>query len=246
MPPTPPPIVEIAVDNLPDALAAHGAGADRIELCTDLAAQGLSASTRALADFRVASNIPIAAMIRPRAGNFIPSPCDHVLAPRQAQALLAAGADGIVFGFLTPKHTVDVKLCARLVEVAGAADTVFHRAFDLIEDPLAAIDQLIQLGVKRILTAGMSPETAAHSLGLPCGPYIPDSFEARLLAIRRYIDRASGRIQIIPCGGIRANNVAQVLADTGATQLHSACRVAGADRLDKTQVRDLITAVKGV
>jgi copper homeostasis protein len=238
------PLIEIAVDCLPDALAAADAGADRVELCSSLASHGLTASRRLLADFRIASSIGVAAMVRPRAGGFVPSPSDHVLAPRQAEALLAAGADGIVFGFLTPEHTVDADLCARLVSVAGAADSVFHRAFDLIEDPYAAIDQLISLGVKRILTAGMSPETAAHSLGLPCGPYIPDSIDARLLAIRRYIDRAKGRIEIIACGGVRADNAPRFLAETGATQLHSACRAPGADRLDKDQLRDLVAAVR--
>src|SRR5688572_5707958 len=158
----PQPIVEIAVDNLPDALAAHGAGADRIELCSDLASQGLTASTRVLADFRVASTLPVAVMIRPRAGGFVPSPSDHFLAPRQAEALLAAGADAIVFGFLTPEHSIDLELCARLVKIAGSAETVFHRAFDLIENPTDALDQLRDLGVNRILTAGMSPENAAH------------------------------------------------------------------------------------
>lgn len=239
------PIVEIAVDNLPDALAAADAGADRVELCTSLASHGLSASTRLLADFRIASTVGVAAMVRPRSGGFVPSPSDHVLAPRQAESLLAAGADGIVFGFLTPSNTVDVELCGRLVRVAGAADTVFHRAFDLIEDPYAALDQLIELGVKRILTAGMSPETAAHALGLPCGPYIPDSIDARLLAIRRYIDRAKGRIEIIPCGGVRAENAPRFLAETGAKQLHSACRVNGAEQMDRDQVRELVAVIKG-
>jgi copper homeostasis protein len=121
---------------------------------------------------------------------------------------------------------------------------VFHRAFDLIEQPFDALDQLIDLGVKRILTAGMSPPTATHALGLPCGPYIPDSIDGRLLAMRRYNDRAAGRIEIIPCGGIRAANANRFIAETGAVQIHSACRSPDADHLDANQVRDLVTTVR--
>lgn len=238
------PLIEIAVDNLADALAAADAGADRIELCTDLSTHGLSASPRTLADFRVASSLPVAAMIRPRSGEFVASPSDRVLAPRQAESLLAAGADALVFGFLTPDRRIDTDLCARMVRVAGGTPAVFHRAFDLIEHPFDAIDELIRLGFKRILTAGMSPPTAAHALGLPCGPYIPDSFDGRLLALRRYVDRAAGRIEILPCGGVRADNAARFIIESGAGQLHSACRSPGADRLDPQQVRDLVAAAR--
>lgn len=242
--PMPSPIVEIAVDNLTDALAAFHAGADRLELCDALSTQGLSASPRVLADLRVVSTIPVAAMIRPRMCEFVSSPSDNVLAPRQAEQLLAAGADGIVFGFLTPERKIDVDLCERLVTVAGAAQTVFHRAFDLVADRAEAMEQLIDLGVSRILTAGMSPPTATHSLGLPSQPYTPDSLDARLLTMRRDIDRAAGRIEILPCGGVRSVNAQRFVNETGATQLHSACRPPGADHLDTAQVRELIAAVR--
>lgn len=240
------PLIEIAVDSLPDALAAADAGANRLELCTDLASHGVSALPRTLADFRVASMIPVAAMVRPRGGDFVASPSDHFLAPRQTEALLAAGADAIVFGFLTPDRRVDVELCRRMVRTAGGIPTVFHRAFDLIDHPFDALDQLIDLGVKRVLTAGMSPPTAAHALGLPCGPYIPDSFDGRLLALRRYADRAAGRIEILPCGGVRAENVQRFISEAGASQVHSACRAPGADRVDAQQVRDLVGAVRAM
>jgi copper homeostasis protein len=240
----PRPIVEIAVDTLADALAAAEAGADRVELSTELACHGLTASPRTLAEFRMASTLPVAALVRPRAGDFVPSPSDHVLAPRQAEALLAAGADAIVFGFLRPDNSVDTDLCARLVRVAGAAETVFHRAFDLVPDPLAAIDQLVDLGVRRILTAGHSPTHAAHVLGLPADPYTPDSLDIRFLALRRYAEHAEGRIEILPCGGVRAENAVRFITETGATQLHSACRAPGGASLDRSQLTELMSAVR--
>jgi copper homeostasis protein len=239
-----PPLIEIAVDNLADALAAQAAGADRLEFCADLDSHGLSPRPALVAEFRIASTLPVAAMVRPRAGGFTASPSDHFLAPRQAEALLAAGADAIVFGFLNPDHTVDAAMTRRMVTVAGASHAVFHRAFDLAPDPFAAIDLLVELKVRRILTAGMSPASTAHALGLPCLPYTPDSLTARLLRLRKYQDHAAGRIEILPCGGIRADNAPLFLAETGATQLHSACRPKGAAKLDPDQVKDLVTATR--
>jgi copper homeostasis protein len=238
-------LVEIAVDSLSDALAARDAGADRLELCSTLESSGLSADPRVLADFRIASNLPVAAMIRPRAGNFVASPSDHFLAPRQAEALLAAGADAIVFGFLNPDATIDTALARRMVHVIGSAHAVFHRAFDLVPDPLAAIDQLASIGVRRILTAGQTPADAAVALGIASAPRTPASLDARLLAIRRYIDHARGRIEILPCGGVRADNASRFLSETGAVQVHSACRVAGTPKLDPAHLRDLIATIRG-
>jgi copper homeostasis protein len=244
--------IEIAVDTVGDAVAAQRAGADRLELCTSLDAQGLSADPRVLADFRRESGLPVAAMVRPREGHFVPTPSDQFLAPRHAEALLAAGADAIVFGYLFPDASVHEDLTDRLVRVCGAADAVFHRAFDLAPDPLAAIDRLVDLGVRRILTAGMSPLATAWSMGLapahgPAAPPAPapEPIEVRLARLRTYVEHARGRIEILPCGGIRAANAREFLTLTGAGQIHSACRRPGGASLDVGQVDLLVAAVRG-
>ena len=239
----PRPLVEIAVDNLPDALAAAELGIDRLELCSALAGHGLTASTRVLADLRMRSTIPVAAMVRPRVGNFVASPSDRFLAPRQAESLLAAGADAIVFGFLDADGNIDLELCAQMVHIAGAAHVVFHRGFDMAPAPLIALDQLIDLGVRRVLTAGMSPAATACALGIAQHPFPPDSFDTRLANLKRYVGHAAERIEIIPCGGIRAANAQRILTRTGVSQLHSACRTPGSESLDPQQVRDLLDAV---
>lgn len=237
-------IIEIAVDSLADALAAERAGADRLELCSSLDAHGLTASPRVLADFRMDSMLPVAAMVRPRAGGFVASPSDQFLAPRQAEALLAAGADAVVFGFLNPDNTIDTELCERMVGVAGAAKAVFHRAFDLSPDPFAAIEVLIELGVHRILTAGFSATATAYELGMPTAPYVPEALDTRLLTIRKYQEKARGRIEILPCGGIRAENARLFVGETGAGQIHSACRSKGGKKLDVKMARELVSTLR--
>lgn len=240
-------IIEIAVDSYEDALRAHRAGADRLELCSALETQGLSALPRLVAEIRRASAIPIAAMVRPRVGHFVPSPSDQFLAPRQAESLLAAGADGIVFGFVHPDGSVHRDMTRRMVAITGAATPVVHRSFDLAPDPLRAIDELVDLGVRRILTAGMSPAATAWAMGIAptdASPPPPDSLETRLARLRSYVERARGRIEILPCGGVRAGNAARFLAETGAAQLHSAARSAGAPGVDAGQVASLTAAVR--
>lgn len=247
-PPRTPPLLEIAVDTLDDALAAAAAGADRLELCTDLASHGLSAGRALLVAVKRQTSTPVAAMVRPRAGDFLAPPDVAAAARRDAASL--AGADALVFGFLTPDRHIDVPLTRDLVGIASATgqhtQTVFHRAFDLVPDPLDALDLLASLGVTRVLTSGMSPAAAAHAMALGPPPPVPDALDARLDRLRRLIDHARGRIEIIPCGTVRASNAKRFITATGATQLHSACRENGTARLDRPQLAALVATLMSV
>ncbi len=89
------------------------------------------------------------AMVRPRAGGFCYSEEDFAVMRRDAALLLEHGADGIVFGMLHADGSVDTKRCAEMVAIAGDRQTVFHRAFDVVADPLRAIDELVDLGFTR-------------------------------------------------------------------------------------------------
>ena len=129
-----------------------------------------------------------------------------------ARALVEAGVDGLVFGVLLPDGSVDVPRCRQLMELAGGRETVFHRAFDVVPDWRLAMDQLVELGVTRILTSGQAPS-------VPLG----------VEPLRQMVEYARGRIQILPGGGIRPANIRQVVAQIGCTQVHAA---AGGRRID--------------
>jgi copper homeostasis protein len=124
---------------------------------------------------------------------------------RDAEAALELGADGIVFGILTESGEIDLHRNGRLIELARDKQTVFHRAFDVVPDPQAALEQLIDLGVTRILTSGQE-DSAYNGAAL----------------IRELIEQAAGRIEILPGGGIDRFNLDDVLARTGCQQIHIA------------------------
>jgi copper homeostasis protein len=125
---------------------------------------------------------------------------------RDAALALEAGAGGLVVGILTPEGAVEVRRCRRFMDtlqVSRRVDCVFHRAFDVTLDPRQALEQLIDLGITRVLTSGRAARA-------------PDG----TAEIRRAIEQAAGRIQVLPGGGIRADTVRQLVAATGADQVH--------------------------
>ena len=195
-------ILEIACGSITDALIA-ATGADRLELCSALEVGGLTPSLGTALEAHATLAVPFVAMVRPRAGDFVCSAAELKVMERDAALLLEAGASGIVFGCLTKDGDVDVSACRRLVAVAGEAETVFHRAFDETRAWSQALDALIDLGVSRVLTSGGAP-TALEGVA----------------RIRALVERADGRIEILPGGGIREHTVEAVVVQTGCNQVH--------------------------
>lgn len=196
-------LLEVVCDSVSDARAAWSAGAGRIELGCAPTLGGLTPSVGLLEAVRAVCPLPVVVLVRPRPGGFHYDADTVGAMARDAAALVAAGADGIVFGCLTASGTVDRDACARLVDAASGRGCVFHRAFDVVADRDAALDLLGELGVSRILTSG-GAATAVE--GAP--------------ELRRLRERGVGRIAILPAGGIRASNVAAVLAATGCVEAH--------------------------
>jgi copper homeostasis protein len=197
-------LFELIATSLDDCLTAAAGGADRIELCSALPLGGLTPSLGLLGAARAAVPLPIMAMIRPRHGGFAYSDGDFAVMLRDAKLALAHGADGIVFGCLLSAGEVDINRTRALVELAGDKETVFSRAFDAVADPIRALDQLLALGVTRVLTSGGQPTALAGA--------------ANLAAYRRHVE---GRLQILPGGGITVDNVAELLRLTRAEAVHA-------------------------
>jgi copper homeostasis protein len=196
-------LLEIIASTVEDCIAAESGGADRIELCAAIVTAGLTPSLGTLIEAKKRVGVPVMAMVRPRAGGFLYSDEDFAVMQRDAELLLEHGADGIVFGILHADGSIDAKRCAKIRELAGAKQTVFHRAFDVVPDPLRELDQLAGLGFTRVLTSGQK-KTANDGCD----------------RLRELMVRADGRIEVLPGGGIRQHNVHQLIEATGCTQVH--------------------------
>ena len=186
------------------AVAAERGGAQRVELCTQLRLGGLTPGEELMGFVRESVRVPIFAMIRPRAGNFVYSPEELAQMLRDIAAAQRVGMGGIVLGVLTRDHQVDVERTRELVMAAQPLPVTFHRAFDDVADLDAALEEVIETGAARILTSGGAPTA-------------PDGIEklARLLAA------AKERVIVLPGGGINASNVVHVARQSGARELHS-------------------------
>lgn len=199
--------LEVCVDRLEIALAAVGAGADRLELNARLDLDGLTPSLDLVRDLRDRTSVPLIAMVRPRAGDFMCDDTELAQMYDDVARVLDAGAHGIAFGILTPDGDIDTSRCGEIIDRAGEATVVFHRAFDVARDPMRALEQLIDLGVTRVLTSGQADS----------------AFEGRAM-LAQLVSRARGRLEILPGAGIDAGNVIEILETTGCAQVHGSFR----------------------
>jgi copper homeostasis protein len=213
-------LVEAAVETLEAALAAERAGADRLELCVNLDDGGTTPSTGLGAAVIDATKLPVFVLIRPRAGDFVYSDEEIDLMIREVETAVIIGVAGIVTGALRSDHTVDVEQTRALVEAAGGLSVTFHRAFDSTIDTPDALEQLIDVGVTRVLTSGGAPSALEGAD-----------------VIAALVNQARGRISIVAGGGIREHNVSDVIRRTGVREVHT--RFVGEARM-----KDLIEIAK--
>lgn len=200
-------LMEVCCGSADDVIQAKLAGADRIELNSDLFHGGLTPTAGSLRVAKRETGMKIMAMVRPREGGFCYTGAEFMTALEDAKLLLENGADGLVFGFLHPDGTLDAERTGILADMALAAgkEAVFHRAIDVVPDWRAALDTLIALRVTRVLTSGQEPDVAYGTQ-----------------TVREMAEYAAGRIQILPGAGINARNLERVIAETGCSQIHVA------------------------
>lgn len=196
-------LLEVCVDSRERLAAALAGGAGRIELCARLDLDGLSPEPELLEHALASSPVPLHVMVRVEPGPFRPSSPEFVRMLRACEAL-SKRAQGVVLGLLDLEDRIDVARTRELVAAARPASVTFHRAFDRVRDCEGGIEQLIALGVARVLTSGGAP-TAWEG-------------RERLAALIR---RAQGRIVVLPGGGVRVDNARALAAATGARELHS-------------------------
>lgn len=207
-------ILEVAANSVASAFAAEAGGAARVELCSALEVGGLTPSHATIAIARERLGIPVHVLIRPRAGDFVFDDLECEVMQRDIETCKALDCAGVVLGVLDADGEVDVSRCRALMDAARGLSVTFHRAFDFARDPERALETVIALGCDRLLTSGQ----AAHAL-------------AGAETIHKLIERARGRIAIMPGGGIDAHNIAAVAQATGAREFHASAKVRVADRM---------------
>lgn len=198
-----PVVVEVAVDALAGALAATTAGAHRLELCSNLEQGGLTPSSGLLESVLAAVRVPVFAMVRPRAGDFLYDDGEFDVMLRDVRHLRAAGAAGIVAGVLTADGQVDAVRLQELVAAAQPLPFTFHRAFDLVADPAAALEVLVAAGVARVLTSGQAASAVEGA----------EAIAATVVA-------AGARLVVMAGAGMQPDNVRALAARTGVREVH--------------------------
>ncbi len=197
-------LLEISVETLEAAMAAERGEANRIELCSDLSAGGVTPCADLVRAVRAQVHVPIFAMIRPRAGDFVYSDAEFSEMWRSIADAKESGMDGVVLGVLTKDLRVDVERTRELVELAKPLPVTYHRALDEAADLRQALEDVIQSGAKRILTSG-GAKSALEG--------------AAVLA--KLVEAAGERIVIVPGAGISGANIRQIAQRTKAREFHS-------------------------
>lgn len=217
-------LFEYCAENCTNIEAALRAGAGRIELCDNLAQGGTTPSAgvieQAVGIVHAHEDAEVRVIIRPRKGNFDYSKAEMKAMETDIRYAGANGVDGIVTGCLKRRSKgkgfeFDADATARLIKVARGVGEMrgrdlgvtFHMAFDELApaEQLEAIDVLADLGVDHILTHG-------GAAGTP----IEDNFDQ----LHACIERAAGRLVILPGGGITYQNAARVAEALGIDELH--------------------------
>lgn len=198
-------LLEACVDSVTGIAEAVAGGADRLELCAGLELGGITPSI-ALIDRAVASGRPVHVLVRPRAGNFVLCEAETALVLADIAEALSRGAAGVVVGALRPDGRLDRERLARFRDAAGDGAAVLHRAVDLLPDPVAAVEVACALGFDGVLSSG-------GALSAPQG--------AATLA--RMVAAARGRLLVIAGAGVRPENAAALVRETGVAAIHASC-----------------------
>ncbi len=172
-------IVEVCANSFQSALNAQQAGANRIELCSELAIGGITPSYGVLKKVRSELDIPVHVLIRPRSGDFTYSEYEFDVMKQNIGLCKRLKCSGIVSGVLHHDMTLDVARTKELVDLASPMPFTFHRAFDWIADPIAAAEKLAKIGVVRILTSGQAPSAVQ---GFSMLTQLKDAFSGIILA----------------------------------------------------------------
>lgn len=200
------PVLEICAADIESVYAALKGGADRVELCCALSEGGLTPSLGMIDETLMHKDIKVNVLIRPRVGDFLYSDNEVMTMVRDILLCKQAGANGVVFGVLTPEGDVDKAACRFLMRAAGDLHKTFHRAFDMCRDPRKAVRDIIDLGFDRILTSGQAASAMEGA------------------DLIRDLQTEFPEITFIAAGGISPDNAAEIVRLTGVREIHASAK----------------------
>lgn len=199
--------LEVCAFNLQSCLIAEEAGAVRVELCDNPLEGGTTPSYGTIKKVREAIQISLYPIIRPRSMNYYYDQAEWAIVKEDIRMCKELGCDGVSVGAQSIDGRIHEERMQQAIEWASPMDLTCNRAFDAVPDPFEALETLIKLGCKRILTSGLAataPEGAAM--------------------LRQLVNQANGRISIMPGAGVRSNNITMLMQQTGATEFHTSAR----------------------
>ena len=175
---------------------------DRIELCQNLEQGGITPSI-GMIDYALARGIETNVLIRPRAGGFCYSEEELKIMLLDISYCKRIGAQGIVIGLLTETNEINRLQLEQICAIAEGMNITFHRAFDDTIEWKRSMDLLINMGINRILTSGVSTNV-----------------DSGFLVLKEMMVYAKGRIEIMAGGGINANNVLKIAEEINPDAIH--------------------------
>lgn len=197
-------IKEACVETFEEAVLAEQRGANRIELCSDLANDGLTPAYELMQKTCATLKIPVMVMIRPRAGNFFYSEKEINQMKTEIDQAKKAGAAGVVFGLLTSENKIDVENTRLLAEYAQPLPVTFHKAIDELENSVEGVSVLKKIdGIKRVLTSG-GKATAKEGAE----------------TIKKMQEKAGQNLIILVAGKVTNENLEEIRQLTGAIEFH--------------------------
>ncbi|MCG8582546.1 MAG: copper homeostasis protein CutC [Bacteroidales bacterium] len=200
---------EVCIDSVQSAINAQKAGANRVELCDNLFEGGTTPSAGMIKQVKQqAPNVELFVIIRPRGGDFLYTEEEIKVMLADIEIARQLGANGIVSGCLLKDGKIDIENTKRLITACGNVPFTFHRAFDMCCNPKEAIEQLIEIGAKRILTSGLKQTASLGSEN-----------------IAEFVNIANNRIIILVGSGVKPENIAQLVTDTKANEFHFSGRI---------------------
>lgn len=201
-------ILEIPVFDIQSAIIAQDAGAHRLELCSSISEGGITPSYGTILWAKEHLKIPFYVMIRPKGGGFVYTDAEIQIMKKDIEFCREIGVEGVVFGILNSENIVDTQNCKNLIKVADGMQLTFHRAFDRTDNPISALEDIIDCGFHRILTSGQK-DTAPQGADL----------------IAELVKIASNRIIIMPGSGVDENNLFNLHKTCNTNEYHSSAKI---------------------
>ncbi|MFY0650580.1 MAG: copper homeostasis protein CutC [Cyclobacteriaceae bacterium] len=197
-------IKEACVETLDQCIQAEKVGANRIELCADLASDGLTPGRKLIEEVVKKVSIPVRVMIRPRAGDFDYSDEEIHEMQESVSYCKEIGVEGVVFGVCTKNRQLNIQAIDRLAGLASPLKVTVHKAIDECDDVKIQLKELIKLhNVHSVLTSG---QQATAIDGMPL--------------LSELVELAGDKIEVIACGKITNLNFDQIHKTLGAKAYH--------------------------